>query len=663
MEQLNLNDFLRYRFLSQVKYAPDGKRAAFVVSSSNEEENSYESRLYLYDGQIRQLTDMGRENSFLWLTDTQILFPAVRSAKEKKRAENHEAFTSYYTLDVTGGEALPAFTLPFAASRIEKLDDTHFAVVGSIDVHYPDYYLMSDEERGKVHKAYQDGKDYEVFDETPFWFNGAGVRNGRRSALFMVCTDPMKIERVTEPMEDVSGLCILGDEIVYDSCIMTAKVRVEGCDIKALNWKCGGVRPVYQHEKLDVSQLIAVGEKLWLLGTTGERHGMNENNWVYELDVHTGALKVIRKEEYSLYGSVGSDCRYGGGAARMAKGEDLITITTREDSALLCRIAPDGSAEMVLSREGSADAIAVSDAHDTALVIGMYDMKLQELYACDLTTGELSQLSHFNDGVLADKYVAQPEYLEVQSEGLTIGGWVLKPKDFDPEKTYPAVFDIHGGPKTVYGPVFYHEMQLWANMGYFVFFCNPKGSDGRDNAFMDIRGHYGETDYQNLMDFTDAVLSAYPQIDRSRVCETGGSYGGFMTNWIIGHTDRFCCCASQRSISNWISFWGVADIGTYFAKDQNAGDPFDSPEKLWQHSPLKYARNAKTPSLFIHSDEDYRCPLAEGLQMYTALVELGVPTRLCMFHGENHELSRSGKPRHRVRRLTEITNWFEKYAK
>ena len=251
----------------------------------------------------------------------------------------------------------------------------------------------------------------------------------------------------------------------------------------------------------------------------------------------------------------------------------------------------------------------------------------------------------------------RPEYIRLANRD------VLLPKDFAPEKTYPAVLDIHGGPKTVYGPVFYHEMQVWANMGYFVFYCNPMGSDGRDNKFMDIRGHYGETDYKNLMDFTDAVLAAYPQIDRTKVCETGGSYGGFMTNWIIGHTDRFVCAASQRSIANWLSFYGVSDIGVEFAKDQCDADPISTPDKMWEHSPMRYAGNVKTPTLFIHSDEDYRCPLAEGLQMYTSRAAQGVPTRLCLFHGENHELSRSGKPQHRVRRLTEITNWFEKYAR
>jgi dipeptidyl aminopeptidase/acylaminoacyl peptidase len=205
-------------------------------------------------------------------------------------------------------------------------------------------------------------------------------------------------------------------------------------------------------------------------------------------------------------------------------------------------------------------------------------------------------------------------------------------------------------------------MQLWANMGYFVFFCNPKGSDGRDNEFMDIRGHYGETDYQNLMDFTDAVLEKYPQINRQKVCVTGGSYGGFMTNWIIGHTDRFCCAASQRSISNWLSFYGVSDIGWFFVPDQCNGDIYRNPMDLWDHSPLKYAANVKTPTLFIHSDEDYRCPLEQGLQMYTALMDRGVESRMCVFHGENHELSRSGKPKHRVRRLQEITDWFEDHV-
>lgn len=664
MKQLQLNAFLSYRFLSNIQYAPGGRRAAFVVSRCDEEENAYASCLYLYDGSLRQLTGLGGESAFTWLDETHLLFPAQRSPKEKKRAEAGEAFTSYYTLDVTGGEALPAFTLPFAAqSGLKVLDSTHFAVLGAIDANIPDEYQMTAEAQAQVAKNRKEEKDYEVFDELPFWQNGQGVTNKQRTALFLVSTQPLEIRRMTPPLASVGALALMGDELIYDEDTYTAKPRLRGCRLHALNWRTGEDRLLCQEEELSVSQLVEAGETLYLLGATAAAYGLNENDWIYTLNPVTGEITLVRQEPCSLYGSVGSDCRYGGGTERQGKAGSLYCLATREGSALLYRYLPDGSEEPLITREGSIDSFALSDSTDQVLLIALYGMKLQELYAFDPATRRITQLSHFNDAVLKGSYVAKPQPLTAESLGETIGGWVLLPKDYDPAQTYPAILDIHGGPKTVYGPVFYHEMQLWANRGFFVFCCNPKGSDGRDNAFADIRGHYGDQDYQNLMDFTDRVLAAYPAIDQARLCVTGGSYGGFMTNWIIGHTHRFCCAASQRSIANWLSFYGVSDIGFCFAGDQNACDPLEAPEQLWAHSPLRYAARAKTPTLFIHSDADYRCPLSEGLQMYAALVDHGVPARLCLFHGENHELSRSGKPKHRLRRLTEITDWFEKYAK
>ena len=663
MQELTLKDFLSYRYLSAVQYSPDGKRAAFVVSNANEETNSYEGRLWLYDGALRQMTDLGSERGFLWQDDTHLLFPAVRSTREKKRVEAKEQFTAYYSLSVEGGEALPAFTLPFAAQKLHRLDESHYYALGGIDVRFPDYYKMSDEERAKVAQDDADNEDYEVFDESPFWSNGDGVINGQRTALFLITTEPFSVQRVTDGRFDTVTVTELGDELLYAGASYSARYPLRGTGFYAVNWKTGEKRFLSETKTVYPSQLLTVGERVLFRGTEGLRHGINENEWIYTLDPVSGALTPFCREEYNTYGCVGSDCRLGGGEIRHSKGGSLYHTTTRTDSAVLYRLDPDGSENAVFTKPGSIDCFAMSEAHDTALLVAQYDMKLQELYSLDLGTGALTQLTHFNDAALAKRYVAEPLPLSVESEGWTVGGYVLLPKDYDPAKSYPAVLDIHGGPKTVYGPVFYHEMQLWASMGYFVFFCNPMGSDGGGNDFADIRGHYGETDYKNLMDFTDAVLNAYPQIDRKRVCVTGGSYGGFMTNWIIGHTDRFCCAASQRSISNWLSFYGVSDIGPAFAADQCDAEPFASAEKMWAHSPMKYAMNVKTPTLFIHSDEDYRCPLAEGLQMYTSLVEHGVEARLCLFHGENHELSRSGKPKHRVRRLTEITDWFEKHAK
>lgn len=663
MEPIGIRDFLDYKYLSDVQYAPDGKRAAFVVSNCNEDENCYESRLWLYDGTFRQLTDLGKEARYFWEDENTILFPAVRSAEEKKRAEKKEQFTSIYRLDLRGGEAIQAFTLPFSADCIKKLPNGSYVAVGSIDANAPDYYAMSREDREKVEKGYADDKDYEVFDELPYWMNGGGIVNKSRTALFLVSADGKNIKRVTEPFFSVDAIETIDDLVYFLGDSYTARRDLTHPKLCVMDGNTGEIRLLKAYDGLFTDSIKAVGERLIMTATEGRDIGLNENVDFYLVDRETGELTMLCENTESLWNSVGSDVRHGGGESMIGTDDRLYYITTRFESSHLYALDMQGNNVPVATEIGSIDAIAIHPDNDTALFISLYEGSLQELYAKNLRTGELKKLSHFNDDAFKDKYVAKCEPVSVESEGWKIDGWVLKPKDYDPTKKYPAVFDIHGGPKTVYGTVFYHEMQVWAGMGYFVFFCNPKGSDGRGDAFADIMGHYGETDYKNLMDFADDVLRRYPAIDPDRVCETGGSYGGFMTNWIIGHTNRFCACASQRSISNWLSFNGISDIGYYFVGDQNHADFYTDHAKLWEHSPLKYAKNVKTPTLFIHSDEDYRCPLDQGLQMYAALVDRGVPARLCLFHGENHELSRSGKPLHRIRRLTEITNWFEKYAK
>lgn len=333
-------------------------------------------------------------------------------------------------------------------------------------------------------------------------------------------------------------------------------------------------------------------------------------------------------------------------------GDVLYFISTRFDGAGLYKLE-DGAVSPVLVRDGSVDCFDRKNGR--MLLCALWDMKPQELYD---ETGR--RVTHFNDAMLRGKYVAQPDPLNLTAGDHEVHGFILKPMGFEAGKKYPVIFDIHGGPKTVYGPVFYHEMQYWASRGYFVIFCNPTGSDGR-GAFMDIRGKYGTVDFDDLMAFCDAALAKYPEMDADNLFETGGSYGGFMTNWIIGHTDRFRACASQRSISNWTSFYGVSDIGPDFSEDQCGSTIWPDVEKFWWHSPMKYADKVKTPTLFLHSLEDYRCPVDQGYQMYSALIAHGVESRLVLFRGENHELSRSGKPKHRIRRLNEITGWFEQH--
>jgi len=253
------------------------------------------------------------------------------------------------------------------------------------------------------------------------------------------------------------------------------------------------------------------------------------------------------------------------------------------------------------------------------------------------------------------------------SDGVEIDGWIMKPPNFDDSKKYPAILYIHGGPATTFGYSFIFEFQVLTSKGFVLIYTNPRGSTGYSQSFKDIRGHYGEREYLDLMEAVDYITSQSPYIDAERLGVTGGSYGGFMTNWIVGHTDRFRAAVTQRSICNWVSKFGTTDIGFYFNSDQIAGGlgrPFweDNWFKIyWDKSPLKYVGNVKTPTLIIHSIEDYRCWVDQAIQFFTALKYRGVDTKLVLFPKENHDLSRSGKPKHRVERLKHIISWFEKY--
>lgn len=661
--KLQLDDFLEYRFLSDICWAPNGRHAAFIVSRCIEEENSYECCLWLYekDGGVRRLTSGGQEKSFIWEDENHLLFPAIRSESDKKRIKSGEIFTVWYRIDIRGGEAQRAFELPLKAVSVKKAGENVYAVLASADVLYSDYYKMDKEERAKIHTHYEAEKDYHVLDESIYWQNGGGFINKQRTSLFIYDAEKNCLKKLTEKFMEVSAVCIKEHRIYYAGENFETKPLLKQ-DIYMYDLETEKTECLYDKKIYDISGLYEWDGQIAVIASDGRRFGINEHPWVYRLNEEKRKLDIFYKTEHSFWPTVGSDCRYGGARDVKAVSDKLYFISTRDFSSALYSIDKNAVEHKEVYCRGSVDDFDVSADGAEILFTAMADGRLQELYRVG-NHGEIERVTCFNEDILKDKYIADYERITVYSEGENIDGWILRPADFDINKSYPAVLDIHGGPETVYGEVFYHEMQYWANEGYFVFFCNPRGSDGKGNGFADIRGKYGTVDYKNIMDFTDAVLDKYPQIDKSRVAVTGGSYGGFMTNWIVGHTDRFACAASQRSISNWISFYGISDIGTYFGTDQTAGDIYENHEKMWEASPLKYADKVKTPVMFIHSDEDFRCPISEGLQFYTALADRGVPVRFCWFKGENHELSRSGKPKHRVRRLQEITEWIRKYTK
>ena len=304
----------------------------------------------------------------------------------------------------------------------------------------------------------------------------------------------------------------------------------------------------------------------------------------------------------------------------------------------------------------------ISADGEFALVMVSNAVNPGELYKQTIATGERQALTSFNTTYLEEVELVEPEVIVYKgATDWDVHGWLMKPAGYEEGKKYPLIVEIHGGPHAMYGNTFFHELQLLAAQGYGVLYVNPRGSHGYSQEFVDaVRGDYGGGDYEDIMAGLDFVIGENEWIDTERLGVTGGSYGGFMTNWIVGHTDRFKAAVTQRSISNWISFFGVSDIGYYFSDWQIGADMMDV-DKLWEHSPLKYAKNVETPLLILHGEKDFRCPIEQAEQLYITLKSMGKETEFVRFPDADHNLSRTGTPNLRVARLDEITGWFAKY--
>ena len=652
LKPVAVDDFCAVRSLANVTFSPAGTSACFTVSQAKKEKNCYESRLYLLkDGALRPLTGGGKESSFCYLDENTVLFAADREGEKEPSLSSR-----YYKIALDGGEAELTYTFPIPVSQVFPLPGGDLLVTGSTFPSFENLYT-GDKKLAKAYLAERkENEDYEVVTQLPWWWNGGTYTRGAYESLFYYDAKKKSLTRLTAAGLSVSDVQLTEDKkTVYYSLLDVSVPRPAhfgGADLYRMELSSRREEAVAQSRPDFNIAAYALGRSFLLLLAADGKYGMNTDVDFYTLDYETLAVSPCAVYGESIGSSVGSDIRHGGGRTMKMDGDELYFISTRFDSAGLYKLE-NGVVSPVMERGGSVDCF--DRCGGKMLLCALWDMRSQELYD---ETG--ARITHLNDAALRGKYVARPETLTFTAEDHEVHGFVLKPMNFEPGEKYPVILDVHGGPKTVYGPVFYHEMQYWAGRGYFVIFCNPTGSDGR-GAFMDIRGKYGTVDFDDLMAFCDAALTAYPEMDSDNFFETGGSYGGFMTNWIIGHTDRFRACASQRSISNWTSFYGVSDIGPDFSEDQCGSTIWPDVEKFWWHSPMKYADKVKTPTLFLHSLDDYRCPVDQGYQMYSALIAHGVESRLVLFRGENHELSRSGKPKHRIRRLNEITGWFEQH--
>lgn len=669
---MKVNEFVNWPYAYNVQISPDGDHVVFQVTTANEKKNAYETNLWVYrarDGKIFPLTSSDQEGHFEFLDENLVLFQSGRDQEE----EENKYKTNYWMIHLDGGEARSYFSIELAVSKIKPINDQLYLVSG---YDYP-----------------RKEEDWHEINHLPFWLNGKGYTEGLYSRLYIFDAHKyaklakenrqnekgkekkdkvqsnseknQQIEKtvltpITANTDTINDWALSSDKkhLVYSASPLDPVMSMKN-NLYYYNMDSGESQEIsHQEYAIHSIHFTEDSKKALIFAADGESNGINEDPQIYQVELDTLEMSRLSKDDFdhSPGNSVGTDARYGSGQAIKVYDGKLYFIETKSHNAILSAFTKEGQVETILASQGSIESF---DFHDHLLYFfAMEDLKLPELYVSD--GNSTAQITDFSKSLNPDQ-VAPIEDFDFTSNGAELKGFVIKPLNYEAGKKYPGILSIHGGPKTVFSSILHHEMQLLANKGYFVFYTNPHGSDGHGVDFSDIRGKYGSIDYEDLMHFTDLVLEKYEDIDEDCLGVMGGSYGGFMTNWIIGHTDRFKAANSQRSISNWTSFYGVSDIGYYFAQDQTASNPWDNIEDMWGQSPLKYARQAVTPTLFIHADQDLRCPLEQGMQMYTALQLNDVDTRLVVFKNETHELSRSGKPAARVKRLEEILEWFDKY--
>lgn len=652
MEKVEVKDLYEFKFLSGMEKSKDEKLIAFEVASAYEDDNDYKTNIYLLDvkkDDIRRLTGNDDHISF-WLDKNNLVFTSKRDKKEEDFPKS-----KFFHIDVRGGEGEEFLEIPLPVGDIRELGRDTYLISYGDNTNYKDVSELGDKEKKDLAKEIKDDKDFEVLEEIPFWFNGGGFTSKKRSRLAIYNAKKKTVTNLTE-RESTYNIFDLSEDKKYALAMKktnTGRMSVYS-KLVIIDLKTKEVKEIGFDTDFSYHEARFLEDRIIFLGHDGKKTGINEDPKFYSMKLDGSDIKKLSDQINMGYG-VNTDVILSGSETIKVVGNRLYYASGVGFNQNLYSISLKGDVREELTVTGSIEGFEVIG--ETIFFLGMLDARLMEIYKYE--KGEITQISKFNEDYYKSHYIQKPEHFTYKSNGTTLDGFVMYPVNYEKGKKYPGLLEIHGGPKTAYGTVFFHEMQVFASQGYFVFFTNPHGSDGRGDAFSDIRGKYGTIDYEDLMNFTDIVLEKYPEVDGDRLGTLGGSYGGFMVNWIIGHTDRFKAACSQRSIANWISKFGTTDIGYYFVDDQQAATPWSDPEKLWFHSPMKYADKAKTPTLFIHSEEDYRCWLPEGIQMFTSLKYFGVKSKLVMFRGETHELSRSGKPKSRVRRLKEMFDWFE----
>jgi len=661
---ITAQDLYKFELISDVRTSPDGQYAVYTQQRVDQETEKKYSNLWIVStggGQPFQFTYGNQNDSHpRWSPDgSQIAFLSNRADPEKP--------AGLFLIPFRGGEAHPVTEIKGTIGDFSWSPDgkQFLCLVRKTDAE--ELEREKDEQKKKL------GLVDRHYDRVFFKLDGFGYLPKERWHIWTVNAHTGKAKQLTDhPVQDQQSPAWSSDGkwIAYVSNI---------CDSPDLNpdWVDLFVMPAGGGEPRKIE--TPIGEKSmpsfspdgkWIAYYGVEGEGVSYKNkglWVVPADGSQAPCNLTAKYDFHVTSWTIND---------MGQPEDMPPTWSKDGdtiyfpvvyhgSSLIESIDPQGeNLKNVIGEGGTVGSFSFDFSQERMVYFyGRMDDPGQ-VFTLDLKSGKSRQLTQVNHDLLSSLDLGEMEEHWIKGKaGNDLQGWILKPPGFDPGKKYPSILEIHGGPLTQYGNFFMHEFYYLAAQGYVVYFSNPRGGRGYgEEHAKGIFRDWGDADYDDLMAWTDYVASQ-PYIDTTRMGVTGGSYGGYMTVWIIGHTDRFKAAVTQRCVSNWISMWGSSDFNWAFQQDLNNKPPFEDLQAFWDHSPIKYIGNAKTPTLVIHSENDLRCPIEQGEQVFVALQRLGVPSEFVRFPNEFHGLSRTGRTDRRIARLNHISRWFDEYMK
>ena len=661
------DDLYRYHVPADPQISPDGRRVAYIVQRVERETEKKYANLWVADvesGRARQFTH-GKWNDSRprWSPDGETLALVSNRGNEEQ--------SQIYLLPLDGGEARPLTDLKGSFADYEWSPDGAKLVCQFRKKDADALEREKDEGKKKL------GVSYRHITRTDYKFDGAGYLPKEHWHVWVInaetgeatqLTDGDKDE--TEPRWSPDGVHILFNSNRSDRPDMDLDatelylIPAEGGEMRRLETRPGRkFGAVFSPD----GQYVA-----WLGRDKPGRWYQNARLYVAPV-AGGGARDLSAQIDLHLAPSTNGDIFNGSGPylpVWSADGRRIYAGASWQGDEPLVSLAvfePNNEPLWVINEPGVVGGYTFDRERKRVAYLWSALDDPAQLRVRDIDAGggageprTLTTLNPWHDEI--ERGEIEEVWFKAR-DGFDLHGWILKPAGFDPSQTYPSILEIHGGPQTQYGNMFMHEFHYLAAAGYVVYWSNPRGSQGYGEGVTGaIFGQWGTVDYDDVMDWTDYVAKL-PYIDTERMGVTGGSYGGYMTTLIIGRTDRYKAAVAQRVVSNFISFYGSSDLNAGLENLAGTAAPWEDMETNWAQSPISTIGNAKTPTLVIHSENDYRCDQEQGEQVFIALRKLGVDTELLLLPGESHGVSRGGRTDRRIARLEYMLGWFERYLK